>query len=589
MAGETATFAIELDTKGQGGAESMAGALQRLKQAIKEDRAEVAGLQAALKQLQGGANVDIAAFKSLRDQLKAKQASLASSTEAFAKLGGSFGAAGDAAGAAGGDIGGLLAAVKGGAGPLGGLLEKVQGFSGAIQKLGAGKAIAIGAFAAIAVAAVALTAALIHATIELAAFALASSNAALAQRAVFDGMKLGAGGTSRLTATIDKLASSLPQPRKELEALAEQLAKTGLRGAELDAELKKVATQDAIKKFGSVRAGLLNLDVQIAKFHENLARIFSGVKIEGFLAALKDVLSVFDQTTSSGKALKAIVEGLLNPLFSGLAALAPVAKGFFQGLIIGALMLTVVVLKVKNALKEAFGGSLGGINLLKVGVYAGLGAFGALVAILGLVAVALALCAVGVLLFAAPFLLVGAVVAAVVIGIVEAVSWISDAFSSAIDYLSSLSLADIGSAMIDGLVSGISGAAGAVLGAITGAVGGAISAAKSLLGIASPSKVFAQLGGHTAAGFVEGVDGGAGKVEAAAGGLADAATSGAAKGAAGAPGGAAGGGKTVTIGELHIHTDAKTAEGIASEIRRAVAMALEDLAVGQGALGTEAA
>lgn len=582
MADNTATFAIELDTGGStAGAEGLESALAKLKEAIRADKAEVAGLQAALKNLQGGASVNLEQFKSLRDQLKAKQASLAAATDGYAKLGGKFGELAPKAAEGANNVEGILAAVKGGAGPMGGLLEKVQAFSGAIKKIGATKALAVGAIAAIAIVAVALAAALVSATIAMASFALSAANSALAQRAVFDGMKLGAGGAAHLTSTIDALASSLPTPRKELEALAEKLAATGLRGKELDAELKKVATADAVKKFGSVGAGLLNLDVQIDKFHENIARIFSGVNIKPFLEALRSILSLFDQSTSSGKALKAIVEGLLNPLFAGLTSLAPLAKGFFQGLVIGALLLTIAVLKVKNALKDTFGGFLGQIDLVKVGVYAGLAVFGALAAILAVVAVVAVVAAAAMILVLFPFIAIAAM-ATIVLALVAApfIALVAAA-SAAWDYLSGLDLAQIGSDLIGGLVDGIVGAGGAVLSAITGVVGGAIDAAKSLLGIHSHSKVFKGMGINTGGGFAEGVDKTQGTVETATEGLADAAVGGAARGGAGGgKGGAAGGGGNT----YHVTVQGvKNADEMNSDsFVRKLAAAIEAAAIGAG-------
>jgi hypothetical protein len=65
----------------------------------------------------------------------------------------------------------------------------------------------------------------------------------------------------------------------------------------------------------------------------------------------------------------------------------------------------------------------------------------------------------------------------------------------------------MGTDLIMGLVNGISGAAGAVVNAVGGAVDGAILAAKKKLGIASPSKVFAEIGDNTGAGLVQGVEG----------------------------------------------------------------------------------
>jgi phage-related protein len=64
----------------------------------------------------------------------------------------------------------------------------------------------------------------------------------------------------------------------------------------------------------------------------------------------------------------------------------------------------------------------------------------------------------------------------------------------------------VGGDIMRGLADGITGAAGAVVSAITGAVSGAIDSAKKALGIASPSKVFAEIGGYTGEGFAMGVD-----------------------------------------------------------------------------------
>jgi hypothetical protein len=85
---------------------------------------------------------------------------------------------------------------------------------------------------------------------------------------------------------------------------------------------------------------------------------------------------------------------------------------------------------------------------------------------------------------------------------------IPDALSVALDFIESLpaKFMSLGSQLITGLAEGIAAGAGAVISAITGAVGGAISAAKSMLGIASPSKVFAGIGDNTAEGFAGGVE-----------------------------------------------------------------------------------
>lgn len=69
-------------------------------------------------------------------------------------------------------------------------------------------------------------------------------------------------------------------------------------------------------------------------------------------------------------------------------------------------------------------------------------------------------------------------------------------------------LLQIGIDMMRGLVSGIGNMAGAVRDALAGVANGAVGKLKNLLGIKSPSRVFAELGGHTMAGFTQGLLGG---------------------------------------------------------------------------------
>ena len=64
----------------------------------------------------------------------------------------------------------------------------------------------------------------------------------------------------------------------------------------------------------------------------------------------------------------------------------------------------------------------------------------------------------------------------------------------------------IGSQIVQGIANGISGAAGVVVSKITGVVGGAIDAAKNLLGIHSPSRVFRKIFGYVMEGAALGID-----------------------------------------------------------------------------------
>lgn len=83
-------------------------------------------------------------------------------------------------------------------------------------------------------------------------------------------------------------------------------------------------------------------------------------------------------------------------------------------------------------------------------------------------------------------------------------------FSQTMDWFASLParFAQLGANILQGLASGITSALGAVKGAITGAGEATIGWFKEKLGIHSPSRVFAELGGYTMAGLEQGLQAG---------------------------------------------------------------------------------
>lgn len=80
--------------------------------------------------------------------------------------------------------------------------------------------------------------------------------------------------------------------------------------------------------------------------------------------------------------------------------------------------------------------------------------------------------------------------------------------SNLIDGLASIpgQVTSIGSNIIQGMVKGVTGAAGRLIDSVKGAVDDAINAAKNLLGIHSPSRVFRKIGQYTMQGAALGVD-----------------------------------------------------------------------------------
>lgn len=83
---------------------------------------------------------------------------------------------------------------------------------------------------------------------------------------------------------------------------------------------------------------------------------------------------------------------------------------------------------------------------------------------------------------------------------------IKSTFSDIKDYLSGIDLKQIGKDIIQGLINGIKSMGSSLISKVTGVVDGAIGAAKKLLGIASPSKVFKQFGVFTGEGFAIGMN-----------------------------------------------------------------------------------
>lgn len=87
-------------------------------------------------------------------------------------------------------------------------------------------------------------------------------------------------------------------------------------------------------------------------------------------------------------------------------------------------------------------------------------------------------------------------------------------------------LYNAGRQVIEGFINGITSMVRRIYGAVQSTVGGAIDAAKSLLGIASPSKVFAEIGRFTSQGFAVGIESEFRSVRAATAGMTGAAQQG---------------------------------------------------------------
>jgi hypothetical protein len=544
-----------------------------LKAEAEKAAAALRGEGAALDKLRGSATAAAAAHDRLKASFKATEKAARGEADALQDA--------DARARGSGNIGKLKSALGDLGGPLGVVGQKAAGAADAVGNLigalgtgpGALVAVAVAVVAAVALITVAIGAAIVKTAQWAVGLANAKRSAALNVEALeqTSASLIGLGkilpGVQRASGLtgdqIGDLARGLADAKVSAEdmpaalraaALAEK-ALTG-EGAKLIAEMKagKRAVGELARKaesdFGDIVARkLLSLDDQTETLKRNLGETFGGLKIEGLLGEVKRLVALFDSTTASGKTMKVLFETLFQPLIDAVVVSGPLIERMFLGAAIAALKLLIAIKPgiklVKQLLGEADDSALP--DAFAVAEFAGR----ALVYALGTILVMLGLIAVGAALVAAPFILIGILAAA-------AFGRVYNEAASAIEFLQSISLTEIGTQMMQGLANGITAGKDKVVAAITGAARDAISAAKKLLGIASPSKVFEGLGVNVGEGFEAGVDDSSAGTQSA---LESMVAPPAAKGGVGG----AGVGGPVTV-YLTIHADTDKGEDIAHAV-----------------------
>jgi hypothetical protein len=473
-------------------------------------------------------------------------------------------------------------------GPLGKLasaaLAPAQGFAKLSGGVGASRAaMIIGAAAAatMIVALVALTAAVVTATVKIAAWAVgladANRNAALATEA-FAAMNPKLAGldfagltdeTGQSAATLQGLAKSLDKAGVSADGMGKALRVAALASTALGpeaasnyVELEQAATTaqksvdeaakkggvaskaqvDALKaaraaaddfastaqaKLGGIVARqMLGLEAQSERFGRNVDGLFGGLDIEPVLQGLAKLVALFDKNTAAGAALQFLFEKVFQPIIDQADTAATAVEAFYLGVMIGAMKLYIALKPTIKAIEEFFGLDSSELEvnfqtITKVGE--------ALAPVFAAIAVVIG----GTL--AVAFVAVAAIIAAQVAvwyGLWKAIKFVYDSVAVVIgalvtlfsglgsslvgvlqsgwkavtDFFAGVSLVEIGKNLMLGLAQGITGAVGAVVSAVTNAVSGTIAAAKSALGIASPSKVFAEIGDFTGQGFAGGIE-----------------------------------------------------------------------------------
>jgi hypothetical protein len=628
VADHTATFAVKLEDGTSAPALNAAKAFSQLQDTLAADTKALAEMQKAMKNLNAGTSVNIEQANKLRAAMAAKRDAIAQSTAAILELGGSLTRAAPKAAKVEQSIVKIGAAVaktdpkvdhlgktmaqtkpktekvtsafeqltkqaNAMPGPLGAILGRFSSLSGLL----AGGALAVGVMA-VATAVIALTAAMAAAIATLASYGIAQANARRSELLRLEGLtkmrfwyKAAAGSATEMQKVIDQVSDSSSLGRGEITKYTEQLYRMGLRGNNLSEALEgvaiKAATQGdaAANAFAGMAAGaalsgrsihamtekvktrlggiaakkMLDLNVQIEKMRENFDALFRDLKIEGLLTAMREVGKVFSQSTVTGRALKTTIEGVVQVVTDGLADAAPYAKRFFQGMVIGALLLGIVFLQLRKSFRETFGGdSKKGLDGMNLALDAGI------LLVSMLVAAVAVLAAIAVVL-AAPFIALAALVYGLAIAVLAV--W---------DWLKTLDWKAIGSFIIDGILTGLKYGAQLIAPAMTALGTAAWKAFSSVLGIHSPSKVFAELGRAIPEGVAVGVEEGAPTAQSAV------------ESAVGVPkGGGAGGGArgaALSIGELHFHAaNDSQPRAMAEDFRRELERVLEGLAISLGA------
>lgn len=327
------------------------------------------------------------------------------------------------------------------------------------------------------------------------------------QLAVQTGQKLqipakGLQQLAQMGLTVDDVA-------KQMNVSSAKLA-AGLKAGTVDAKSFGDALQEALIAKGAgplqkMAMSMGNLKKMLSQSIEDMFEDMSA-DVEPFLAAIKDLFSVFSQALPSGKAMKAGIGGALHYVFQVLTATIKPLKHFFLDLIIWSLQTYIVF-------KKNWAGIAPIIKLLGFGVTFLWGQFRG---------------------FVRTVFLNIQMVAAFAGALQRAAAWVMSLGSS---------LYESGKAFVDGFVKGIRDGIAGVVTAAQDVGAAAKKGVTDFLGISSPSKVMLQLGAHTASGFSGGINAGMGGVVSAGSSMGGAAVGGTISGASGAQG-VGGGGQT---------------------------------------------
>lgn len=373
MADPSASFGVKLVNETSGAADEAADSLENLKSKIDADVKALAQMKRAMRNLKGETSTSAATFNDLKDRITAQKASVAQSQASFLELGGTFDAtkndANDAKKAIGG-FGDELANTKGPLGALGGGLGKLKGLL--MNPVGAALALAAG-FIMLAVAAV-------KAAVALAKYAIAQSGARREEALAIEGLNTLSAAYGRSAASaedqqaaIDRGSDSTNVARGRLGEFSRQLSRTGLRGQALAQATEAMAIAQQVQgDRGAARFRAMAHNIRLTggdvsdladryknelgpiaerqmrglgnqsdRLGRSMDQIFGGLELDPIEEGFESIVDLFSQSSVTGRALKQIVESMLQPVIDQAGDATPMLVDMFEKAVIGGLLFAI--------------------------------------------------------------------------------------------------------------------------------------------------------------------------------------------------------------------------------------------------------
>ena len=280
------------------------------------------------------------------------------------------------------------------------------------------------------------------------------------------------------------------------------------------------ALEAAVKaRFGDLaKRQLLALPEQINRARENLRNIFAGVQVDKFLVGLGKVLDLLDETTASGRTLRALAKTVFQPIVDFVGSdILPKVRTFLMGMSIAILDVVNMSLRAYIWLKKTFGDVelFKGIDGAEVAFTAGKVAVYALIAGISILTGLFFALQAAVSVVITPIWAIPAAIAAIIAHIVALKNLVVDAVTM------KDSTKDAGNDAAKGAADGVKEGAPAFNAAMKDLAKGGKEAFEEELKIASPSKEMRATAKWIGPGVAQGVDDGAPVVEKAMSRLVD--------------------------------------------------------------------